>query len=97
MMFCEATRHHTPIRHPANFWSNLLFLWAALGILCLTADERAKRSTRPYQLLDIFFGCLLLVHSAVRRHCSRIALCAHMVVVLLPHIEWRVVVAAGPP
>jgi len=63
MMFCEATRHHSPVRHPANFWSNLLFIWAALGILCLTADERARSSTRPYQLLDVYFGLLLFVHS----------------------------------
>ena len=63
MMFCEATRHHTPIRHPANFWSNLPFLWAALGILCLLADERSKGSARPHQALDVIFGLLLLVHS----------------------------------
>lgn len=61
MMFCEATRHHTPIRHPANFWSNIPFLWAALGILCLAVDERAKRSPRPFQLLDFCFGMVLLV------------------------------------
>ena len=63
MMFCEATRHHTAIRHPANFWSNLPFLWAALGILCVSADEYKKRSTRPNLMLDTYFGLLLFVHS----------------------------------
>ena len=53
MMFCEATRHHSAVRHPANFWSNLPYVYAALGMLCLAADERARRVARPYQLLDL--------------------------------------------
>ena len=56
MMFCEATRHHSAVRHPANFWSNLPYVYAALGMLCLAADERARRVARPYQLLDLRFG-----------------------------------------
>ena len=60
MMFCEATRHHTAVRHPANFWSNLPYVYAALGMLCLAADERARRVARPYQLLDLSFALVLL-------------------------------------
>ena len=60
MMFCEATRHHSAIRHPANFWSNLPYVYAALGFLCLAIDERARRVSRPYQLLDATFALVLL-------------------------------------
>ena len=60
MMFCEATRHHSAVRHPANFWSNLPYVYAALGMLCLAADERARRVARPYQLLDFSFALVLL-------------------------------------
>ena len=48
------------MRHPANFWSNLPYVYAALGMLCLAADERARRVARPYQLLDLSFALVLL-------------------------------------
>ena len=48
------------MRHPANFWSNLPYVYAARGMLCLAADERARRVARPYQLLDISFALVLL-------------------------------------
>lgn len=60
MMFCEATRHHSAVRHPANFWSNLPYLYMALGMLCVAIDARRRRSPRPYQLLDASFAVVLL-------------------------------------
>lgn len=60
MMFCEGTRHHSPVRHPANFWSNLPYVYLAIGILVVGADARARSSPRPNQLLDASFGIVLL-------------------------------------
>ena len=38
-MFCEATRHGAVVRHPANTWSNALYIYTALGLLLLAAYE----------------------------------------------------------
>ena len=63
MMFCEATRHHSIVRHPANTWSNLPYLYMALGLSCLVVDEHVRRRSRPYQLLDTLFAAVLLCHT----------------------------------
>ena len=60
MMFCEATRHHSPVRHPANFWSNLPYLYLGIGMLCEGVDARVRNSPRPHQLLDATFALVLL-------------------------------------
>lgn len=60
MMFCEATRHRSAVRHPANFWSNLPYVWLATGMLCLAADSRVRRVARPFALLDASFALVLL-------------------------------------
>lgn len=65
-MFCEYTRHSVAVRHPANSWSNLPYMWNAL-YLCIQAlaDLRTK-TRRSFALLDGLFGVVSLVH----RWCS---------------------------
>ena len=61
-MFCEHTRHTAAVRHPANFWSNLPYLFNGL-VLCRQAwsDLRA-RTSRSFALLDGCFGLVSLIH-----------------------------------
>lgn len=44
-MFCEATRHGSAIRHPANAWSNLPYIYTAMGIFVISAHEAGLLST----------------------------------------------------
>lgn len=78
-MFCEATRHGSAVRHPANTLSNLPYICLALGLFLLGAYEAgvlspntsrlydpfrpapySDVSSRPYQVLDLMFGGVLL-------------------------------------
>lgn len=60
-MFCEPTRHGSAVRHPANFWSNLPYLYVSLFLLCQAGGDAwgHGRSARPYALLDATFGLVL--------------------------------------
>ena len=53
-MFCEATRHGSAVRHPANAWSNLLYVYTAVGILLLAAKESGMLSVHTSRLWDPF-------------------------------------------
>lgn len=59
-MFCEATRHGSAARHPANFWSNLPYVYIGTGLLWVGAAEGAARGGRPFRLLDTTFALVLL-------------------------------------
>ena len=59
MMFCEATRHSSSVRHPANTWSNMPYIWFSLYLYFLVAIERP----RPFKLLDVMFASILLAMS----------------------------------
>lgn len=62
-MFCEATRHGSAIRHPANSWSNVPYVFIAFGLLSHVAEEHLYRaSTRAYLLLDALFAFFLALH-----------------------------------
>jgi len=62
-MFCEPTRHGSAVRHPANFWSNLPYLYVSLFLLCQAGGDALGhgrgRGARPYALLDAAFGLVL--------------------------------------
>jgi len=59
-MFCEATHHTQPVRHPANFWSNVPYVFVSLGLLTLIANERLRGISRPFQMLDLSFALALM-------------------------------------
>mmetsp|Transcript_20453 Transcript_20453/g.66309 ORF Transcript_20453/g.66309 Transcript_20453/m.66309 type:complete len:172 (+) Transcript_20453:196-711(+) len=65
MMFCEATRHGAAVRHPANFYPNLLSLWMALFLRCEAAHTALARRhpPRPFAVYDALFGTVLLLVS----------------------------------
>lgn len=58
-MFCEATRSDA-VRHPANFWSNMIYLHVSVYLLLQAAGDMAGRcQRRAYALLDGCFGGFL--------------------------------------
>eukprot|EP00941_MAST-03F_sp_MAST-3F-sp1_P002138 g2138.t1 len=60
-MFCEATRHSSVVRHPANFWSNLPYLYISLFLVIISVDDLwVKQKRRPYIILDCIFGFVLM-------------------------------------
>jgi hypothetical protein len=65
MMFCESTRHASPIRHPANSWSNLPYIYTSIGMLLFSLDERLRGISRPFMLLDASYGVVLLSMAVV--------------------------------
>ncbi|KAL1496421.1 hypothetical protein AB1Y20_016376 [Prymnesium parvum] len=62
-MFCEYTRHAAAVRHPANFWSNLVYLGHALFLCLQAAADLRARTARSFALLDGIFGAVSLSHS----------------------------------
>ena len=53
-MFCEATRHGSPIRHPANAWTNLPYIYTAIGIFVVSMHEAGFLSSLTSRVYDPF-------------------------------------------
>ena len=53
-MFCESTRHASAVRHPANAWSNLPYIYTAFGIFAMSAHEAGHFSPFTSRIHDSF-------------------------------------------
>ena len=62
-MFCEHTRHEAAFRHPANTWSNLVYLANGCFLCAQALTDLRQRSTRAYAALDASFGVVSLLHA----------------------------------
>jgi hypothetical protein len=81
MMFGEATRHGAAVRHPANYYSNVISIWIALFLLCEAAHTAHAawalgRPPRPFAVYDALFGLILLLMTlaSLAWHASNCAL-----------------------